>query len=102
VDRAERRGNFKRAFRVRYGRHAQIHYPHSLRKVPEFIEWLEEEVSTAANSSEKPSNEEFEESRLPEQIGIAYRAMYAHGMHLRVRSAEEEKVTFDSGVASAV
>jgi hypothetical protein len=28
--------------------------------------------------------------------------MYACGMHLRVRSAEEEKVTCDSGIASVV
>jgi hypothetical protein len=51
---------------------------------------------------EKPTQEELEESTLPEKVATSYRAMYAHGMHLRIRSAEEEKVTCDSGVAAAV
>jgi hypothetical protein len=59
-------------------------------------------VGEAANSVDKPNQEEFEESKLPERMGTAYRAMYAHGMHLRIRSTEEEKVTCDSGVAAVV
>jgi hypothetical protein len=59
-------------------------------------------VEEVANSVDKPSQEEVEESKLPEKMGTAYRVMYVHGMHMRIRSAEEEKVTCDSGVATAV
>jgi hypothetical protein len=102
VERARRRAAFKRAFQERYGRRAKIHYPNTITNVPGFAKWLEHEVGAAANSVDKPSQEEIEESRLPEKMGTTYRAMYAHGMHLRIRSAEEEKVTYDSGVAAAV
>jgi hypothetical protein len=102
VQRAARRAAFVRAFHDRYGRQADIHYPQSLRSLQNFADWLRHEISEAAKSSDKPSAEEIQESRLPERVGTAYRAMYAHGMHLRIKSAEEEKVTCDSGVASAV
>jgi len=44
----------------------------------------------------------MEASKLPEKVATAYRAMYAHGMHLRVQSAEEDKITCDSGIAASV
>jgi hypothetical protein len=96
------RAAFRRAFQQRFGRQVEIHYPHALRSIPKFALWLEDEVAKAANSADKPSDEEVEESRLPEKVGTAYRAMYVHGMHFKIRSAEEEKVTCDSGVASAM
>jgi hypothetical protein len=48
----------------------------------------------------KPTRDVYEASRLPEKMATGYRAMYARGMHLRIR--ELDKVTFDSGVAAAV
>jgi hypothetical protein len=101
-ERAARRATFTRAFWERYGRQAEIMYPHALRKLPNFAEWLQEKVGKAANTTNKPSEDEFEESRLPEKVGTTYRAMYVHGMHLRVKSAEDKKVTCDSGVAAGV
>jgi hypothetical protein len=93
---------FKRAYQECYGKQSEIHYPHPLRNVPKFVEWLHLEVGTAANTIEKPTAEELEESRLPEKVATSYRAIYVHGMHLRVRSAKAKKVTCDSGVASTV
>jgi hypothetical protein len=63
---------------------------------------LRNTIAEAANTLEKPTEEEVEESRLPKKVGTAYWAMYAHGMNMRIKSAEEEKVTCDSGVTSAV
>jgi hypothetical protein len=59
-------------------------------------------MSAATNSANRLPKDEFEESRLPERVGTTYQAMYVHGMHFRVRSTEEEKITCDNGVASAV
>ena len=100
--RATARVAFKEAFRQRYGRRAPIHYPLDLKILPEFAEWLKDEVEKANNSDEKPTRDVYESSRLPERLATGYRAMYAHGMHLRIRGAEEDKVTCDSGVAAAV
>jgi hypothetical protein len=44
----------------------------------------------------------YEASRLPEEVATGYRAMYAHGIHLRIRETKRDKVTSDSGVAAAV
>jgi hypothetical protein len=41
-------------------------------------------------------------SKLLETMATSYRTMYAHGMHLRMRSAELSKNTCDSRVACAV
>ena len=93
---------FTTMFQECFGRQARIHYPHALQKVPNFAEWLEQEVGAAKNTIEKPTHDKFKESRLPEKIAISYRAMYVHGMHLRIQSAEEEKITSNSRVAAAM
>jgi hypothetical protein len=54
------------------------------------------------DSDDKPTLDVYESSRLPERVAIGYRAMYAHGMHLRIWGAEEDKVTCDSAVVTAV
>ena len=38
--------------------------------------------------------------RLPSAEATTFRVMKAHGMHLRVHNAEEDKVTYDSTVAA--
>ena len=68
--------------------------------MPNFAEWLEQEVGAAKNTVEKPTHDEFEESRLPKKIATSYRAMYVHNMHLRIRSAKEKKIISDNGVAT--
>ena len=96
------RATFNEAFRQRFRRRATIHYPSDLARLPKFAEWLKDEVEKANNSDEKPSVDVYQSSRLPETMGTGYRAMYVHGMHLRIRGAEEDKVTCNSGVAAAV
>jgi hypothetical protein len=41
-----------------------------------------------------------ESSKLPSFEATAFRSMKAHGMHLRVQSAEGDKITYDSSVAT--
>ena len=95
------RAAFTEAYIRRYGRRK---YPLELNRLPEFAEWLKEEVGKAYNSrfDDKPTEDVYESSRLPEMMATGYRAMYAHGMHLRIREAEAKKITCDSGVAAAV
>jgi hypothetical protein len=53
-------------------------------------------------SDDKPIEDVYEASRLLERVATGYRAMYVHGMHLRIRDAEEDKLTCKSRVAAAV
>jgi hypothetical protein len=39
-------------------------------------------------------------TKLPSLEAIAFRSMKAHGMHLKIRSREEEKTTSDSSIAA--
>jgi hypothetical protein len=59
-------------------------------------------VAAASQSSTKPSDNVVEASKLPELQATGYHAMCANGMHLRIRTAEDEKITCDSAMASAV
>ena len=79
-----------------------MHYPTEMDPLPEIADWLKEEVGKAYMSNDKPTLDVYNSSRLPEIMATGYRAMYAHGMHLRIRGAEEDKVTCDSGVAAAI
>jgi hypothetical protein len=47
-------------------------------------------------------HDQVEASKLPERLATGYRAMFARGMNFRMHSAKEEKVTCDSGIASAL
>jgi hypothetical protein len=73
-----------------------------MKKLSQFADWLCNVVSIAANKGVGVSEDVKEASKLPETIATAYCHMYAHGMHFRIRSAEEEKVTCDSAIASTV
>jgi hypothetical protein len=61
-----------------------------------------EEVAEAMQSNDKPTEDVYEAFHLPERVATGYRAMYVHGMHLRIRDAEIDKVTCESRVAAAV
>ena len=61
-----------------------MQYPISLSRLPKFAEWLQEEVGKAMQTDDKPTNDVFQASKLPERMAIGYRAMYTHGMHLRI------------------
>lgn len=54
------------------------------------------------NNTEKPTHDEFEESKLPEKVAIAYPVMYAHGMYSRIKLAEDDKVPCHSGVVAII
>jgi hypothetical protein len=41
-----------------------------------------------------------ESAKLPSLEATAFRYMKVHGMHLRVRSAKEDKSTFDSAITA--
>jgi hypothetical protein len=99
---AGERAAFREAFIHRYGRRTAIHYPIDLNRLPEFVEWLKEEVGKANDSDDKPTLDVYKSPYLLERMATGYRAMYAHGMHLRIRGVEEDKVTCDSGVATVV
>jgi hypothetical protein len=96
------RAAFKEAFTMRYGRRMAIHYPSDLNCLPKFADWLKEKVGKAMQSLDKPTRDVYEASCLLEQMATGYRAIYAHGMYLRIREAEEDKITSDSGVAAVV
>ena len=96
------RATFREAFIQRYRRRETIRYPTDLNRLLEFVEWLKEEVGKAYNSDDEPTMDVYESSHLPEIMAIGYRAMYTHGMHLRIRGAEAEKITCDSEVAAAI
>jgi hypothetical protein len=70
--------------------------------LPQFADWLRNAISIAADRGEELSQDVLEASKLPEITAIAYRHMYAHEMHFRIRGAEEEKVTCDSAIAAVV
>jgi hypothetical protein len=93
---------FTTAYRREFGPRYRIRYPEELRSTPVFSDWLHEAVDAAWNSSTRPSQDVLEASKLSEIRATGYRAMYVNGMHLRIRTAEEEKVTCDSAIAAAV
>jgi hypothetical protein len=100
--RARERAAFANTYAERYGRRAGIHYPSALSIVPNFSKWLKEEVECAMHTDDKLAQDVYEASKLPEAVATGYRAMYVYGMHLRIREAKEDKVTYDSGIAAAM
>ena len=82
--RVRERARFRQTYVQRYGRKEQMQYPISLSRLPKFAEWLQEEVGKAMQTDDKPTNDVFQASKLPERMATGYRAMYAHGMHLRI------------------
>jgi hypothetical protein len=63
---------------------------------------LKEAVAATSNSGNRPSKDVIQASKLPEIRTTRYRAMYTNGMHLRILTTEEEKVTCDSAIATAM
>jgi hypothetical protein len=83
---------FAQQFRRDVGRRQNVQYPENLKKLPALADWLRHEVSMDVKES----------SKLHEVDATTYRHMYAHGLHLRIKDSEEEKMTCDSVVAAAV
>jgi hypothetical protein len=60
------------------------------------------EVGEVVGGPNELDTDVMEASKLPEIVAIAYRAMYAHGMHLRIKTSEEEKLCCDSAIVASV
>jgi hypothetical protein len=89
------KARFTVEYRCRFGHHAKIHYPDKFHQLPTFAKRVRLEVARATKNNDKPSRDVKEGSRLPKIVAIGYRAIYVHGMHLKIYIAEEKKVTFD-------
>ena len=70
--------------------------------MPAFSEWLRVEISTAIDSTNKPSTDVMEASHLPKVRATGYCHMHAHGMHFHIRDAKEEKITCDSAIVASI
>jgi hypothetical protein len=60
------------------------------------------EIDRAMQTNSPPSEDTFKVSRVPESLAIGYCAMYAHGIHFRILSAEEVKFTYNNEVAACI
>jgi hypothetical protein len=89
--RAMERAQFRASNPYRRGRPLQP-YPNDLPAIPPFPTWLTTEVERAVVAGSIVLDMVKESSKLP--------SSKAHGMHLRVRSAEGDKITCDSSVAA--
>ena len=52
-----------------------------------------------SKSSNELSEDVIQATNLPEIRVTGYCAMFAHGMHIRIQTMEEEKITCDSTIA---
>jgi hypothetical protein len=100
--RVRERERFTAEYQRQFGRRSRIQYPEKFRRLPIFVEWLRMEVGNEAHGPNKPAIDIIEVSKLLEIAATGYRAMYDHGMHLRIRTTEEEKVSCNSAIASSV
>jgi hypothetical protein len=60
------------------------------------------EVGEVAEGPNEPDTDVMEASKLPEIVATAYHAMYTYGMHLRIKTTEEEKLCCHSAIAASV
>jgi hypothetical protein len=98
--RSRERQEFRTVHPSRRGRPLRP-YPETLSPLPEFADWLTEEVNRAEMSGQEVPEMVKDSAKLPSVEATAFRAMKAHGMHLRIRSAEEDKRTCDSSIAAS-
>ena len=99
TERERQRLEFRRANPNRRGRPVPA-YLRCLSSLPKFSEWLPIEVDRLIAEGREIPEMVRESSRPPSLEATVFRSMKAYGMHLRVRSAEEHKLTCDSAVAA--
>lgn len=75
-------------------------YPSELQKLPDFTEWIVEEVRRDQRSGVNVEPMVVDTSRGPLEVASAYKSMYAYGNHFRVISSETAMKTADSGIAA--
>ena len=82
------------------GKRTRFAYPTDLQILPDFAEWVFEEVRRQEQCGVEVDADVVSMSRGPLELAAAYRSMYAFGNHFRVISAEQSLQTADSGVAA--
>ncbi len=100
AQRWEEREAFRRQFRRRHAS-VPVRYPSALLDLPPFPSWLSAEVKIAEDAGEHVEADVVQYAQPPERNAVAHRQMHAFGMHLRVHSAESDRVTCDSAVVAS-
>jgi len=75
-------------------------FPKELQKLPDFCEWLLQEVRREQQCGETVSPMVVDTARGPLTCATAYKSMYAFGNHFSALSSERSMKTMDSGVAA--
>lgn len=84
----------------RQGRRTRFAYPRELSRIPDFEEWVLEEVTRDWQLGVIVDPRVMDTARGPLNVAAAYKSMYAFGNHYRVLSSELPLKTCDSGVAA--
>jgi hypothetical protein len=84
----------------RRGRRTRFAYPTELSKIPEFAQWVLEEVRREQQVGAILDPMVVDTARGPLNAAHAYKSMYAFGNHYRVLSSEQQLKTCDSGIAA--
>jgi len=69
-------------------RRIRFAYPVELRELPNFVDWVLDEVNKERQEGVQVDAHVLDTARGPLHIAAAYKAMYAYGNHFRVRSSE--------------
>jgi len=97
--REQERERYRRQQR-RGGRRTRFAFPRELQKLPDFAQWVLEEVRREQQVGDVVNPRVLDTARGPLNVASAYKSMYAYGNHYRVLSSERSMKTCDSGVAA--
>ena len=84
----------------RRGRRTRFAFPAELSKIPEFAQWVLEEVRRDQQVGDILDPMVVDTARGPLNVAHAYKSMYAFGNHYRVLSSKQQLKTCDSGIAA--
>jgi len=99
MERHTERERFRHQQRRGRRRH-RFSYPLQLQTLPDFSEWISEEVRREQQSGVAVSPMVVDSSRGPLEVAATYKSIYAYGNHFRVLSSERSLKTMDSGIAA--
>lgn len=99
AQRDNERERYRREQRRR-GRRTRFAYPRELSGIPDFVQWVQEEVRRNHQVGAIVDSRVVDTARGPLNVAAAYKSMYAFGNHYRVLSSERPLRTCDSGVAA--
>ena len=84
----------------RRGRRTRFAYLQELSAIPDFAQWVSEEVRRDQQLGAMVDPRVVDTARGPLNVAAAYKSMYAFGNHYRVLSSELPLKTCDNGVAA--